>query len=532
MPWALSAQDCYRDYIQQGISSYENLQFEEAINLFEAAGICPDKPEGGDDEVQEWLTKSRNGYIDAITTARDNALKSEEAARELQREAEKQARISEANRLAYLATQELANDNADEALILAYLGLSQAGEESLPLVREAFGNSVAGALSTEFLGHGDAVTGVGFLNDGSALWSISDDRSLKVWSVEDASLIQTFQFDSPITCHAISKSGDLVAVADQLGELVVSDDGGNEIKRINTSESGLVSLVFSMNGSSLYGASRNGEIFRWQINGTDEISVNLDARPLEIVGSPNDDYFLVRMADNAVHVLDRNLVKSSSIRLESYVYDVQFSSRGDEIMVSAADGNIGRWSMQGEDPRQLNHGSPIHLVVTFDNGDAISGSKDGIVKFWNNSGNLLMTRSLNSRITDIMKSENNSHVVISTESGEVGIFGRDGTEVTSFSAHNQNISAVSISPESGLFATSSENGIVRLWNLRGDVLLTSPVFTEKVRSLTFTPDGHSIAAGSSDHRIVLTKEPSVVYEEMSSNPPVVTEAMKSKYGLN
>ena len=77
---SLLSQDCYKNYLEQGINAYDDLLFQEAIDLFEAAKICPDIIVEQGDEVEGWLTKARNGYIAAIVKARDNAIRLEESA--------------------------------------------------------------------------------------------------------------------------------------------------------------------------------------------------------------------------------------------------------------------------------------------------------------------------------------------------------------------------------------------------------------------------------------------------------------------
>jgi len=68
----VSAQDCYNGFRDKGIAAYETLDFEKALNQFRAAKICDDKPQN--DDVDEWITKTQSGYIDAIKQARDEAL--------------------------------------------------------------------------------------------------------------------------------------------------------------------------------------------------------------------------------------------------------------------------------------------------------------------------------------------------------------------------------------------------------------------------------------------------------------------------
>ena len=64
-------QNCYQPFLEKGINAYDNLDFETAINQFKAAKICDDLPNGN--EVDDWIFKAQNGFIDAIKKERSKA---------------------------------------------------------------------------------------------------------------------------------------------------------------------------------------------------------------------------------------------------------------------------------------------------------------------------------------------------------------------------------------------------------------------------------------------------------------------------
>jgi len=91
IPGLIQSQNCYKDYLQRGIQAYEDLDFENALNLFDAAKICPDITEEQIEEVIKWHDLASTGYIDAIKKARDEAIRAQEAAVMAKTEAENQA---------------------------------------------------------------------------------------------------------------------------------------------------------------------------------------------------------------------------------------------------------------------------------------------------------------------------------------------------------------------------------------------------------------------------------------------------------
>lgn len=71
----LSAQNCYRTFIEEGVQAFNAFQFETAIKKFEAAKVCTDKPDSV--EADEWLAKAQNGYIDRLQLIASRFLTSE-----------------------------------------------------------------------------------------------------------------------------------------------------------------------------------------------------------------------------------------------------------------------------------------------------------------------------------------------------------------------------------------------------------------------------------------------------------------------
>lgn len=71
----LSAQNCYRTFIEEGVQAFNAFQFETAIKKFEAAKVCADKPDSV--EADEWLAKAQNGYIDRLQLIASRFLTSE-----------------------------------------------------------------------------------------------------------------------------------------------------------------------------------------------------------------------------------------------------------------------------------------------------------------------------------------------------------------------------------------------------------------------------------------------------------------------
>lgn len=65
------AQPCFQTFFQNGKTAYEQLKFEKAIKQFKAARGCKDGPSSNN--LDEWIEKAQNGYIDLIKKERNRA---------------------------------------------------------------------------------------------------------------------------------------------------------------------------------------------------------------------------------------------------------------------------------------------------------------------------------------------------------------------------------------------------------------------------------------------------------------------------
>jgi len=82
------------------------------------------------------------------------------------------------------------------------------------------------------------------------------------------------------------------------------------------------------------------------------------------------------------------------------------------------------------------------------------------------------------------------------------------TELNRFDAqnggHSARVLAVSVSRD-GLIASASADKTIKLWKFDGTLLDTQQGHSDLVTTISFSPDGQTLASGSSDHRVILWK---------------------------
>ncbi|HBR75841.1 MAG TPA: hypothetical protein DEA78_19580, partial [Cyanobacteria bacterium UBA11159] len=73
--------------------------------------------------------------------------------------------------------------------------------------------------------------------------------------------------------------------------------------------------------------------------------------------------------------------------------------------------------------------------------------------------------------------------------GTVKLWNLEGKELLTLTGHKSSVSIVSFSPDGKTIASGSSDGTVKLWNLEGKELLTLTGHKSYVTNVSFSPDG-------------------------------------------
>ena len=233
-------------------------------------------------------------------------------------------------------------------------------------------------------------------------------------------------------------------------------------------------ITASTDGSWIATGDKNGNAAVWNLNGGVEIA-RLEGHTGELVSldiSP-DKSKLVSAAGNIVYLWDINN-KTLLFTLKKHAYSVNkvlFSSDG------------------------------LYLISIGD---------DFQIIFWDsNTGELVKKYSSTQKINDISISSDNTIMVLALNDASIEIRDFNNGQIRRTFRDSKIVDPYKFAkllPNNSLFVTGSENGVVRIWNVTGNIIWETSKDANKInslKSLSISDDGSKLAASSKDNIVTM-----------------------------
>jgi WD40 repeat protein len=351
-----------------------------------------------------------------------------------------------------------------------------------PLLQEQIEGTLQRAVYTvrernRLEGYDRPVRSVMFSPDGKQLATSGDDGTARLWNLQGKELQRFEKHKGSVRSIKYSPSGQLVATAGDDGFVRLWNLQGELVKEWNAQQGKLWGIGFSPDGNLVASEGNNGTVSLWNLQG--ELSVELKGH-------------------------------------QKPVKNLSFSPNGQLIASASDDSTIRLWNFQGQELKKIaGHKGPVSGLSFSPDGQLLASTgEDGFVRVWNLQGKLVEEwNAQQDKLWDIVFSLDSQQLATAGGNGTVKVWNLQGQELEKFVDHKQELEefvghkgpvrSVSFSPDGQQLASSSDDTMVRIWDLQGRELkkFENKKYASSVSAISLSRDGKKIVSGGEDGTI-------------------------------
>ncbi len=383
-----------------------------------------------------------------------------------------------------------------------------------------------------FAGHNDKITHLQFSPDGKILASASKDKEVKLWRIDKDTLAKEHKHpDNKI--FFISKKQTIIS-GDTNKKVRIWRNNGSLIKTIQADDS-----VFkpSQDGKIFVTGSAEEFIKTWNINGK-EIDFKEHTDGINNIVFSHDGQIIASTTRNNTVKLwkrDGTLIKVLKGHKDT-VAGIIFSFDNKIIATFGEDNVVKLWDRKGNLINTLfGHTQKVTSVVFSPDSKILASiGDDNIVKLWNNDGKLINKLVGHEYQVSSISFSQDSQILASVSLGnggersEIKLWRRNGTLINSIDDYG--IENIHFSPDSKILASLHNDKNVKLWNNKGQFILTFKKHNDEINDINFSPDSKMIASASSDSTIKLWDRNGTVIQTLTGHNRKINHIIFSPNG--
>jgi len=285
---------------------------------------------------------------------------------------------------------------------------------------------------------------------------------------------------------------------------------GQFYNALNGHEGSVMDVVFKPSSEIMYTTGGDGKVLKWDLESENKEFTIIAENPFvqRALDITNDGKWLICGTDQSEIFLYNleNSVEQDQVLVghTSFVTGLDVAPNNSFFISSSNDKTIRKWNLTTlESEVLLTSDSRINAIELSPNSNQmIVGTQDGKIRLYNLndlSKNLTIGKESKNGISSIAYNHNGSWLVVGDSKGKVQVFETENfKEIKNLEGHKARIYDIDFNPSDSLFATSSLDGTVRVWDCTN--LNNQPIVLKDheswVLSISFTPDGKKLVTSS------------------------------------
>lgn len=308
------------------------------------------------------------------------------------------------------------------------------------------------------LEHDEPVTSAAFSPDGASVVTSSGDGGIRVWSVEEGGVVETYRHDGPALGASFTGDSDILSWSSDGSARIWGPDGsavvarhGAPVAAAAVDPSGAVIATAGMDGTARLFDARTGELLHVlpQEKPVTGVAFSPDGSLLITAGRERVSRIWNVESGELVHELDehRGVVTSAS-----------FTPDGALAVTTSADGGARVWDVETGVRTAIftEHANPV--------GDA-TFSPDGTLV-------VTVSSDRTARVWETSTARPMAHLL----------------------GHSDTVTDAAFAPDGTTVLTGSLDGTARVWDAAPDPILEPLAYLGSATTASFTPDGRSVLA--------------------------------------